>query len=104
MLEKFVWRCPRAGCDREIHSYTESSLDALANIHRRMHVEETIQNIRTFEEAKALAPPKDYNKLVINRTDLGFLKTRGILLDQDMEISYEKIIYGRKGDGKGRKP
>ncbi len=92
MLEKFEWKCPRAECERNppIFSYSKDGLQALVNVHNMEHEFTRRRHIKEFDEALAKAKvekPKDYNKLPINVIDIGFLKTRGIKVDDDMELT-----------------
>lgn len=94
-LNRFQWRCPRAECKGKepIYSYTEMSLDSLIRIHEMEHEFERVRNIRKFDEAKRTQEkPKDYNCLKITVIDIGFLKTRGVKIDDDMEL--ESDGYG----------
>lgn len=52
------------------------------------HVQETKRNMKLFDEALKKSEPKDYNKLFLNRVDFGFLKTRGITIDDDIELEF----------------
>lgn len=84
MLEKFERVC--LACGEVIYSYTSSSCDTLFRIHESRHEIERIRNMSAFEEALKKQPKKDYNILKITRVDVGFLKTRGILVDDEMEV------------------
>jgi hypothetical protein len=83
MLEKFERVC--LACGEVIYSYTSSSCDTLFRIHESKHEIERIRNMAAFDEALK-KQPGDYNILKITRVDAGFLKTRGILVDDEMEV------------------
>jgi hypothetical protein len=84
MLEKFERIC--LACGEVIYSYTEQSCDTLFRIHESKHEIERIRNMAAFDEVLK-KQPRDYNILKITRVDAGFLKTRGILVDDEMEIT-----------------
>ena len=84
MLEKFEKVC--LACGEVIFSYTSQSCDTLYRIHESKHEIERLRNMTAFDDALRVGPKKDYNILKINRVDVGFLKTRGIMIDDEMEI------------------
>jgi hypothetical protein len=87
MLEKYSWKCPILLCKYEATVYSQTTLDTLRRIHEKDHDDETRHNALKFDAAKLVEPPKNYNKLKITKFDAGFLKTRFIKIDSDMEIT-----------------
>src|SRR5271166_5171950 len=84
---KHTWRCSVKGCkDPEISSYSEVGLDTLIRFHTEEHKLEEIRRVREFDEAQKKQVKKDLSKLQITVIDIGFLKTRGIAIDDDMEL------------------
>jgi hypothetical protein len=84
---KHTWRCPVKGCkDPEISSYSEVGLDTLIRFHTEEHKLEEIRRIREFDQAQKKQIKKDISKLQITVIDMGFLKTRNIAIDDDMEL------------------
>ena len=84
MLEKFERIC--LACGEVIYSYTQQSCDTLYRIHESKHETERLRNMAAFDSALRVGPKKNYNILKINLVDVGFLKTRGIMIDDEMEI------------------
>jgi hypothetical protein len=90
---KHTWRCNVPGCkDPEISSYSEPGLDTLIRFHSEEHKLQEMRRVREFDEAQKKQAKKDISKLQITVIDIGFLKTRGIAIDDDMELT---------GDGYG---
>jgi hypothetical protein len=91
MLVKFAYTCHRAGCKNpDFYSYSQPGLDVLIRCHEIDHAAEQRRNMQAFDEALRVGPKRNYNTLVINLTDMGFLKTRGIQVDDTMEIDFKR--------------
>lgn len=87
MLEKFTWKCPLPGCEKpNEENYSEKGLEVLVRVHKLHHEIERMRHIQKFDRDMLSAPKKDYNGLKISRIDIGFLKTRGIAIDDEMEL------------------
>lgn len=94
MIEKrFEWVCPRQECRKYIGAYTDQGMRSLRDQHIAQHMREDraveIQNIqpKALPEAKPELPfvikERDYNILLMSKSDLAFLKTRGIKVDDE---------------------
>jgi hypothetical protein len=93
MLERYEHVC--LACGEVIYSYSPVGRDTLVRIHDMDHEKERIRNMVAFDEAFKKKPPKNYNALKVSRFDAGFLKTRGIKLDDEIEIDWgQEPKYG----------
>lgn len=94
-LKRFIWTCPIKGCpDPELGSYSELALATMVRNHTTSHNLQEIRRVLEYDIAQKKAEvQKDLNKLEITVIDIGFLKTRGIAIDDDMELI---------GDGYGK--
>lgn len=82
---KHSYKCPRLGCKYETTAYTDTGMARLADEHRLQHAREDRE--RAIEFLKM--PPKttaEYNKLKLTWTDMVFLVTRGVQVDEDIEL------------------
>lgn len=80
-------------------SWTEGGSKSLSEGHLYDHEKENRENMVKFQEALKAAPPRDYNKLKIAYSDLTFLKTRGIKIDDDIE--YDPTVKYEPYEGPG---
>jgi len=71
------WKCPRENCDFSFTAVTEIGVRALSERHLKSHGPEPPPKPKT---------PEEYEILKINRVDIGFLKTRGIKLDDKIVL------------------
>jgi hypothetical protein len=107
MLDMISWTCPRVDCQKTVRAYSQIALTVLIDAHIRVHTREDDKLKRIFQHnaldrvSKLAEPkpepvvpmaiqmieqPKDYNVLKLSLTDIGFLKTRGIALDDKIEL------------------
>ena len=87
---KFRWDCPHKNCKREIVAWSKNGLDRLAEMHLDEHYKEHRDRIAKIETALSVKKkPEEYQKLRVNWADIGFLKTRGIAIDED--VIYDKL-------------
>jgi hypothetical protein len=88
-LNDHTWNCPRIGCKKFVMAYTETGLRALTDEHIAQHIRED----REIQQARNMAieyigPRRDYDVLSLSQADVCFLKTRGIAIDDKIEIDY----------------
>lgn len=90
--QKFEWKCPRQHCVKEIIAYTERGMRLLAEEHIYKHIREDREKAANMLEGKqeqtamTIYEPKDYDILKLTRSDIGFLRTRGIAIDDNIVI------------------
>lgn len=95
---KFEWSCPRLGCKKYIVSYTERGMRLLSEEHILQHMREDRESptlgqitqkineeVKAKSDALAIVEEKDYNILKLTAVDIGFLKTRLIKIDDQIE-------------------
>jgi len=88
-LGEHNWDCPRPGCRKFIMAYTEGGLRALTEEHISQHIREDRENQKAREAAiEYVGPTRDYDVLDLSPEDVCFLKTRGIAIDDKIEINY----------------
>lgn len=97
LTQKYEWKCPRKGCIREIVSWTAKGLQLLIEAHQRDHEAKDHEGMVKFQ--KALTPISDYNKLTVSWSDITFLRTRGIKIDND--IVYDPTVAYLPYEGPG---
>lgn len=85
-LGSYPWNCPRDGCKKFIMAYTEGGLRSLVEEHMAQHTREDRQQVQQSTAIALFRPPVDYNTLKVTSRDLGFLKTRGIKIDEKIEL------------------
>lgn len=85
-LETHRWNCPRPSCKKFYMSYTEKGLQLLSEEHMDQHRREDreMQN-QAVTALEYVGPRKDYDILNLTAKDIGFLKTRGIAIDKNIE-------------------
>lgn len=84
---KYEWKCPREGCKKFIVAYTEGGLRALAEEHIYQHMrEDRLASDSPAVKSTVLFRPPDYNTLRLAAADIGFLKTRGVALDDKIVL------------------
>jgi hypothetical protein len=81
----FEWTCQRIGCKKFIGTYTERGLNLLVEDHMSQHQREDTER-GVMSTAMAVFVRKDYNVLRLTPVDMGFLKTRGIKIDDETEV------------------
>lgn len=81
----YEWNCLRPGCKKFIMAYTQQGLHLLTEEHMYQHDREDRESRRN-KAIEYTGPKKDYNILKMTLQDIGFLKTRGIKLDDQIEI------------------
>jgi hypothetical protein len=95
--EKFEWICPRQECRKLITSYTEGGMRLFRDKHIDQHMNEDRavepQPIRKPEQKKLPPAPivikeQDYNILRLTSVDKGFLKTRGVRIDENCVLDH----------------
>jgi hypothetical protein len=70
-------------------AYTEGGLRALTDEHVQQHIREDRESQQTRDQAiEYIGPRRDYDVLILSPSDLCFLKTRGIAVDDKIEIDY----------------
>jgi hypothetical protein len=85
MLERFEQTCSE--CGEIIYSYSAQGRDTLVRIHNIRHDAERIEKTKHFDEQLRVRP-RNYNIFEITRVDVGFLKTRGILVEETISIDW----------------
>lgn len=81
----YEWKCPREGCKKFIVAYTEGGLRTLSEEHIYQHMREDRERGEITKSIILFRPP-DYDILQVTATDIGFLKARGIALDDKIVI------------------
>jgi hypothetical protein len=72
-------------------AYSESGLRALVEEHMSQHFREDREQIQQTTALALFRPPQDYNVLKLTAHDMGFLKTRGIQVDEsDWDLSADE--------------
>lgn len=86
--QKFEWKCPRLGCTKEILAFTQRGMNLLAEEHIYKHMREDREKAAqpNPEAAIEVYKPKDYDTLRVTKSDIGFLRTRGIQIDDNIVI------------------
>jgi len=82
---KLEWTCPRLGCKKYILAYTQNGLNLFIEEHLSQHRQEDRERGETVAAIVKFRPP-DYDTLRVTAIDIGFLKTRGIAID-------DKIVF-----------
>lgn len=82
---KFKWKCPHDGCDAYVQCHTETYLKIAKEEHSAWHKKEEKAK-STLAAALADLRNRPADRLSLTLTDIGFLKTRGIKIDDDMDI------------------
>jgi hypothetical protein len=83
------WRCPRwPACKKEIIAVSEAGLRVLSEQHMDQHYREDRDKRQDTEDTSSIESDKDYSVLNITAQDVGFLRTRHIKIDDDMEVSW----------------
>jgi hypothetical protein len=77
------WSCHR--CRKYIVAFTAGGLAVLADEHMEQHRREDKERGQ-MTMAMAVFRPKNYDVLSLTPEDFGFLKTRGIALDDKIEV------------------
>jgi hypothetical protein len=86
-LGEHTWSCSHPGCKKFIMAYTEGGLRALTDEHVAQHVREDRENQHIRDQAiEYIGPRRNHNILELTLADIGFLKTRGIALDDKIEL------------------
>lgn len=89
MIEKYSWTCSRPGCKKTILAYTEGGRRAFSEDHMAQHVREDRQ---LGQQATAISlfrgTPKNYNILILSASDIAFLRTRLITIDDNIECDW----------------
>ena len=80
------WSCPRPGCKKFIAAYTDSGLRALSEEHMEQHLREDREAQKRAVALEYIGPKKNYDVLNLTLVDIGFLKTRGIAIDDGVEL------------------
>lgn len=81
------WHCPR--CGRGVFAYTEGAFKSMCDVHIAQHIrddEKERQKAQAMTTAIQVFIPKDYDRLILTPTDIGFLRTRGIKIDDQIEL------------------
>jgi hypothetical protein len=86
-LEKFEHECQE--CGEVIYSYSAQGRDTMLRLHQIQHNMDRIRKTAEFDE-KRRVQPVNHNIFKLSRIDAGFLKTRGILVDDNTEIDWNQ--------------
>jgi len=85
MDQPFEWTCKRDGCKRFLMAWTDKGLQMEIERHMDRHYQEDVlAGIQST--ALTLYKRPNYETLLINTSDAGFLRTRHIKLDDDIII------------------
>ena len=82
-----TWSCPYDGCKKYIACWSATGLNYLREEHVSKHRQQEKAD-STLVAALARLRERNPNKLPVSLTDIGFLKTRGIKLDDDIELDF----------------
>lgn len=94
--QKFEWLCPVKGCKKQITAWTDLGMRLLAEEHLYQHKREEREEARQEPPTTMqVYKPKNYDILLLTKTDIEFLKTRGIAVDENIVLD--------KGDTSGTK-
>lgn len=83
--QPFEWTCKRNNCKRFIMAWTEKGLQLEIDRHLDQHRRDDIQ-AGNHSVALTVYKRSNYETLLVNATDAGFLRTRGIKLDDSIII------------------
>jgi hypothetical protein len=83
---QFKWDCTRLACKKFIAAYTESGMKMLIEEHLAQHRREDMEQGMLSASVSLFRGPRNHNVLRVTPTDMGFLKTRGIKIDDQMEV------------------
>jgi hypothetical protein len=83
----YEWKCPHPDCKYVVTAYGSSSFEVLKELHLDKHVREAQKLLENFEKnrpefEKTLTTTKNYDKFELTEFDKGFLKTRGIKVEE----------------------
>lgn len=84
---QFTWSCPYDGCKKYIATWTENGMRILREKHLTAHRKQDKAD-GTLAGALAKLRQKDLNKLDVTLIDIGFLKTRGIKIDENIILDF----------------
>lgn len=99
---RFTWDCDHPGCRKYIACYTQHGL----NILREEHISTHRREQKSDTESKQILDrirDKNINKLDLTLTDIGFLKTRGIKIDEDINLDFSIAEQPSKSEGLSQK-
>lgn len=92
---KHSYRCPRLGCKYETTAYTMAGMMRLADEHRAQHKREDAERLQSYVFLQK--DPKEYEVLKLTWADMCFLVTRGVKVDEAIELdkSNPKAVDGK---------